>query len=150
MATSHAETGTIAAKADATTDGASAETNTTTTATAPAVGVGAADVAGPPAPEAPNAGDKPADSDKKEAKSAAKKQESTKKVADAAKKLVDTALEEAGKAEKPENTQKIKILRSHPQYGYMPGETAELTANHVKTLVGGGFAEVVTESKSAE
>jgi len=43
-------------------------------------------------------------------------------------------------------TQKIKFLRSHPRYGYWPGSTADLTAEHVTLLVEGKFAELVTDA----
>ena len=42
-------------------------------------------------------------------------------------------------------TQPTKFLRSHPSYAYWPGDTADLTAEHVTLLVGGGFAELVAE-----
>lgn len=145
MATSHAETGDIAAKAGATSDGAGAETDTTTTASAPATGVGAVDVAGPPAPEPPKKDEKADKKDSKNAKSDAKEQKSVAKVADAAKELVDTALDEAGKAEKPKNLKKVKILRSHPEFAYHPGEEGELPAEAAKKLIDGGFAEAVTK-----
>ena len=152
MANSHAETGAIADKAGATTEGANAENSTVATATAPAAGVGAADVAGPPAPEPPKpdanaaeSGKKEKESGKKEKESDTKKAESTKKVADAAKKLVDTALDEAGKVEKPQNLKKVKMVRSHPEFAYHAGEEGELPADKAKTLIDGGFAEAVTK-----
>jgi hypothetical protein len=55
--------------------------------------------------------------------------------------------------EKPAETQQVKFLRSHPKYGYFPGSTADLTAEHVELLTTGGFAELViaaTESETEE
>jgi hypothetical protein len=144
MATSHAETGDIAAKAGATAEGDGAATATTDIASAPATGVGAAEVAGPPAPEAPKEGEKAADSSAKKPKSDDKKDKSTKKVADAAKKLVDTALDEVGKDEKPKGLKKIKVLRSHPDYAYHPGEEGELPTEKAEFLIKGGFAQATT------
>jgi hypothetical protein len=51
-------------------------------------------------------------------------------------------------AENKLETQKIKFLRSHPGYAYWPGDTADLTADHVTLLVDGGFAELVGEPDS--
>jgi hypothetical protein len=48
-------------------------------------------------------------------------------------------------AENAPETQPIKFLRSHPGYAYWPGDTADLTAEHVTLLVDGGFAELVAE-----
>jgi hypothetical protein len=48
-------------------------------------------------------------------------------------------------AENALETQSIKFLRSHPSYAYWPGDTADLTAEHVTLLVDGGFAELVAE-----
>ncbi|MGY2133648.1 hypothetical protein ACW9KT_15570 [Hymenobacter sp. HD11105] len=36
---------------------------------------------------------------------------------------------------------KVKFLRSHPSYGYFPGEEGELPARFAETLIVGGFAE---------
>jgi hypothetical protein len=49
---------------------------------------------------------------------------------------------------KPAETQKIKFLRSHPRYGYWPGDTADLTADHVELLTTGGFAELAVAPES--
>jgi hypothetical protein len=65
-----------------------------------------------------------------------------------AKKNEQGAVNEQNQSEPDENspeTQKIKFLRSHPRYGYWPGATADLTAEHVTLLVDGGFAELVAE-----
>jgi hypothetical protein len=42
-------------------------------------------------------------------------------------------------------TQAIKFLRTHPNYAYSSGDTADLTADHVELLTEGGFAELVTK-----
>lgn len=46
-------------------------------------------------------------------------------------------------AEAPE-TQSLVFKRSHPAYAYWPGDKADLTAEHVKLLVDGGFAELAS------
>jgi hypothetical protein len=48
-------------------------------------------------------------------------------------------------AENTLETQSIKFLRSHPGYAYWPGDTADLTAEHITLLVDGGFAKLVAE-----
>ena len=136
MSSSKAKTGDIAAKAGASTGGhaAKVEADNTKQATGKAELAGDADQK--PAESAPQTGDKAADF-----------------VADVVKKaaeVTETVVKGAAELEKAKDTQKIKILRSHPGYGYVPGETAELTPNHVETLVGGGFAELITESQPAE
>jgi len=52
---------------------------------------------------------------------------------------------DAQKVENAPETQSIKFLRSHPSYAYWPGDTADLTAEHVTLLVDGGFAELIAK-----
>ncbi len=73
------------------------------------------------------------------------------KAAKAAEKTAKDAENEQNQLESGENgleTQKIKFLRSHPRYGYWPGNTADLTAEHVTLLVEGKFAELVADAES--
>lgn len=53
-------------------------------------------------------------------------------------------------AENAPETQSIKFLRSHPGYAYWPGDTADLTAEHITLLVDGGFAKLVDEPDTEE
>jgi hypothetical protein len=145
MATTHAETGDIAAKADTTSAPVAATNSAADGTTEGTTEAGKADVV---EPEAPKSAEKPAEKPKKEADKGEKKpkkdekaKESTKKVADAAKKLVDTALDEAGKQVAREDTKKIKVLRSHPEFAYHPGEEGELPADKADFLIAGGFAQ---------
>lgn len=41
-------------------------------------------------------------------------------------------------------TAHIKMVRSHPSYGYHAGETGELPAEQASVLIKGGFAQAVT------
>lgn len=69
-----------------------------------------------------------------------------------------TAAPEPGASEQPDDqtaenaaeTQSIKFLRSHPGYAYWPGDTADLTAEHITLLVDGGFAKLVDEPDTEE
>lgn len=75
------------------------------------------------------------------------------KEAEKAQKEAKNKQNEAENDEKAAETQQIKFLRSHPKYGYFPGSTADLTAEHVELLTAGGFAELVaaeTESENEE
>jgi hypothetical protein len=46
--------------------------------------------------------------------------------------------------------QPVRFLRSHPNYAYWPGDTANLAAEHVAFLTQGGFAELVTNTPTAQ
>ena len=48
---------------------------------------------------------------------------------------------------KAAKTQSLVFKRTHPGYAYWPGDTADLTAEHVKLLVDGGFAELAPTSE---
>jgi len=88
----------------------------------------------------------PDSAEQKAAKKAAKEKEAADKAAQGgAADQVSTASEA-----KEVETQKIKFLRTHPNYAYWPGDEADLTAEHVEFLTNGGFAELVTEDETAE
>jgi hypothetical protein len=70
--------------------------------------------------------------------------------ANAPEKLPATLSELVAGASRVVLPQSVRFMRSHPGYAYWPGDTAALAAEHVQLLVSGGFAELVTESKSAE
>ena len=53
------------------------------------------------------------------------------------------AADKAAKATDGKTTH-VKIKRSHPDYGYHPGETGELPTEKANALIKGGFAEAVT------
>ncbi|TVT43113.1 hypothetical protein FNT36_03200 [Hymenobacter setariae] len=85
---------------------------------------------------------------------AAKEVEKAQKEAEKAAKEAADKQNQLESGEKAAETQKIKFLRSHPRYGYWPGDTADLAAEHVELLTSGGFAELVaapeTESENEE
>lgn len=77
---------------------------------------------------------------------AAQKAEKAQKAAEKAASEAAAKQADAQSDENAPETQKIKFGRSHPGYAYWPGDTADLTAEHVTLLVEGGFAELVTEA----
>lgn len=85
---------------------------------------------------------------------AAKAAEKAQKAAEKAAQTAANDQNQPENGEKSTETQKIKFLRSHPHYAYWPGDMADLTAEHVKLLTTGGFAELVdapqTESENEE
>ncbi|MGI4736322.1 MAG: hypothetical protein ACRYG7_14185 [Janthinobacterium lividum] len=45
---------------------------------------------------------------------------------------------------------KIKVLRSHPELAYHPGDKGELPAEKADWLIKGGFVEAITNSTIAQ
>lgn len=132
MASNQAKTGTIAAKAGASSGGAAAQVEA-----ANASGTtGKADIAGDEAAkQAENAG-------KTDEKQAEVVVDVVKKAAE----TIETVVKDAAKLENEDETKKIKVLRSHPDFAYNAGEEGELPTEKADFLIAGGFAQAAGET----